>query len=511
MLGELRGWLRSLWSEHRIVALLLGLLLLRLIFQQDQYYTIRDADFFPAEFHIRNGQLLRGGRLIPTLLSYVWGVLSGGHPLLAKKISGIAIMLFALPGVTLLGIRTGLSVRAVAFATALFLANAQVFGLYDAMGPYFLLLALCAWQLIFALEARRNQRHALLIFGVISLIAVLCHRNALMSTGLSLGLIILRREETRIRRAEVATLGLFLVLGAWKVIMATRFDAIQHAHHAAVYENGFFSSIAWGPSPVLRGILEAGLSLLPGWAGARWPPLPYLVAANLVLLTALVLGAANIRREIRWLAALGFAGTVGLTMATEAFAADLFFRPNHATYASFWLPLFVVLLGRFMAERFPAGLGNLLLVALLAVNIWQGDRYRDQAFDFRHYETFVAKQIEGGNLHHRRLVPAFLVNDYARRVPVGSHVRPFIPNERLHNDFTTIQTPEFDLDIITYNELGIPLFRYDKYRRYFEAWAAQRGLMVDCLTFSTFVSCRVRLRGSGDGEGSSNQGAHSAN
>lgn len=477
-----------------MLALLLGALVLRLIFMFDDYFTIRDADFFPAEIHIQGGRLLRGGRLIPMLLSFVWGAVSRGDPFVAKKIAGIAILLFAVPGVALLGIRARLSARAVAFAVALFLASAQVFALYDTMGPYFLLLVLFVWQLIFSLEAREGGRRALFLYSIISLIALLCHRNALMTTGLTLGLIFLGRGGRRIRQAEVAVLFAFFAIGAWKIFHAMRFDALQTARHAAVYENGFFRAVGWEPSLASEGIIEGGLSLLPGWAGVPWSLLLPAAAINLVLLIAVVLGAVRVRRELRWVAALGFCGAVGLAMVTGAVTAGLFFQPNHATYGSVWLPLFVVLLGQFLAERPPRWAGNLLLIGLLAVNIWQGHGFRGEAFDFRGYETFVATELEHGHMHHRRLVPAFLVNEYARRIPAGSQFRPFIPNETLHNDFTTIRSSEFDLDFITYDELGIPLFRYKKYRRYFEAWAARHGLEVNCREFPTFTSCRARLR-----------------
>ena len=474
-----------------MLALLLGALLLRLVLHFDNYFTIRDADFFPSDLRNASETGFRGGRVIPMLLGSFWAWLSGNDPLLAKQIFSKVMMLVALPGFVMLAIRSGLGVRSVGFGAVLFLANAQLFALYDTLGPYFFLVALSQWQIVFALDARDARKGALLRYGLISGIALLCHRNALMTTGLTMGIVFMARRSWRIKTGAPLVFCGFVAMATWKLYQAMRFDALEKAHQAEIYGKGVLASVDWAPSDVLHSITHGVLSLVPGWAGVTWPLTPYLAVATLVLVGSAFYGAQGVRRELRWLSLLGLAAAAGLVGISETAASDIFFQPNHATYGFVWMPLLVLLLGRAMADGLPRLTGRLALVVLVSINLWQGYDFRHEAFDFGGYEEFVASEHDDSPVP-RLLVPAFMANEYAREFPEGSHLRPFVENEKQHNDFTTLPYPEFFLDIITYDELGIPLYRYGAYRRYFEDWAARSGLEVRCRERQTFTSCHVK-------------------
>ena len=492
MWRAITSWLVALWREERLLALLLGALVLRLILYHDGHFTIRDTDFYPADYLLQRELLFRGGRVIPLLFSHLWEALSAGSPFLAKKIAGVVILLLASPGFVLMSLRAGLRVRATGFAAALFLANAQLFGIYDTLGPYFLLMALFPWQVLFALDSRDGRPGAFLRFCVVTVIALLCHRNALMSTGITLGVVFLGQGARRIRLRELAVFAGLLVIIAWKVLLSMRFDAIERDHQLLVYGSGLFRSIGWRPLFAGPAMARGVLSLIPGWAGVMWPVVPYMAAMTALFLGLLVAGAARIRLALRWAALFALGGAVVMALLTEAMTTDLFFRPNHATYGSIWVPLFVLLIGVFLADGLPRWLGGALLVLLIAVNLWSGHGFRTEAFDFRAYEAFVAEEIRE-HPGPRRLVPAFLANEYALRFPVGRELRPFVRDETLHNDFTTFRARRFHIDFIIYDELGLPLFRYAEYRRHFEEWAAATGREVSCREFPTFTSCSTRL------------------
>ena len=491
MIRELHEWVVALWRDHRVLALLLGVLLLRLIFHFDDHFTIRDADFFPTNLQIASDTGYRGGRVIPMLLGLLWAWFSGNDPFLAKQIFSKVLLLVALPGFVMLAIRSGQGVRSVGFGAVLFLANAQLFALYDTLGPYFLLMAVSLWQIVFALDARDARRGALLRFGLVSGIALLCHRNALVTTGLTMGIVFLWRRNWRLGTGAPLVFVGIIALATWKLSQAMRFDALENAHQAEIYGEGVLASVDWAPSAPLHSMIHGVLSLVPGWGGVMWPPIPYLAVATLVLTSAAFYGALGVRRELRWLSLLGLGAAAGLVGISEALATDLFFQPNHATYGFVWMPLLVLLLGRAMADGLPRLTGRAVLVMLVSINLWQGYGFRDEAFDFGGYEEFVQSEHDDSPVP-RILVPAFMANEYAREFPEGSHLRPFVENEKQHNDFTTLPYPEFFLDIITYDELGIPLYRYGAYRRYFEAWAARSGLEVKCRERQTFTSCHVK-------------------
>lgn len=492
MWRALTSWLVALWREQRLLALLLGALAIRLLLYHDDHFTIRDTDFYPADYLLQQELLFRGGRVIPLLLSNLWEALSGGSPFVAKKISGVVLLLLAAPGFVLMALRAGLQTRAVGFAAALFLAHAQLFGLYDTLGPYFLLMALFPWQVLLALDTRDGRAGAFPWFCAVTVVALLCHRNALMSTVITLGLVFLGRGGRRIRVREVAVFAGLLAIIAWKIHLSMRFDAIERGHQLLVYGQGLFRSVGWRPLFAAPAMTRGVLSLVPGWAGLMWPVVPYMAVTTLVFLGAAAAGATRIRPGLRWAACVALGGAVAMALLTEAMTTDLFFRPNHATYGSIWVPLFVVLLGAFLAEGLPRWLGGPLLVLLISLNLWSGHGFRTEAFDFRSYEAFVAEEIEE-RPGPRRLVPAFLANEYALRFPGGRSLRPFVRDETWHNDFTTFKTPRFHLDFIIYDELGLPLFRYEEYRQHFEDWAAATGREVRCRDFPTFTSCSVRL------------------
>ncbi|MFH1531315.1 MAG: hypothetical protein ABIK09_11365 [Pseudomonadota bacterium] len=504
MIRELHGWFVALWRDHRVLALLLGALALRLLFHFDDYFTIRDADFFPAELGPAAEMGYRGGRVIPLLLNVLSGTLSGDDPLLAKLIVGKVLLLAALPGFLVLAIRSGLGVRSVGFGAALFLASAQLFGLYDTLGPYSLLMATCLWQVVFALDARDGRKGALVRYAVASGVALLCHRNGLVFTGLTLGVVFLGRRDLRMKTRELLTLLGLVPLAAWKIVQVIRFDAAERAHQAEIYGKGVLASVDWG-APDLFGSVGSGvLSLMPGWAGILWPPIPYLAVATLLLVAAAAHGARGVRRELRWLSLAGLCAAAGLAVVTEALAAELFFQPNHATYGFMWMPLLVLLLGGALAEGLPRWAGGAALALLVGLNLWQGHGFRSEAFDPREYEEFVASEGGGPDLP-RRLVPGFLANEYACKFPGSASPCPAVQNERVHNDFTRVARSEFVIDLITYDELGIPLYRYDLYREHLEAWGAVRGLEVDCRKHVTFTSCHVgsaqaSARTPGDGQ-----------
>ncbi len=490
MRRDLQRWRVVLWREHRVLALLLCSLLLRLLVHGDHHFTIRDADFFPADLDLRGGRQFRGGRFIPLLLSHVWGFLSGGEPFLAKQIAGKIQLVIATPAFVLLGLRARLDARTIGFGAALFLGNAQLFGLYDNLGPYFLLVAVVLWQVLAALEARDDPARGLARYFLISCVALLSHRTGMVTTFLTAGILFFGPGRRRLDARAWLMNGIFAALSVGKVIMLTRFDALEKAHQTEVYSRGILSSVEWTVAPVPASIGEGLLTLFPGWGGVLWDQPLYLGAATLLLIGGGVLGWIGLRRELRWLSVMALAAAAALVVATEAATAESFFKPNHATYSFVWMPIFVLLLGRALAERLPRWVGGAALVLLLGVNLWQGAGFRQQSFDFNRYERFVLAERWAAEVPHR-LVPAFLGNEFARLFQPGSHLRPYVQQEATHNDFTTLHQREFVIDVITYDELGLPLYRYRAYLHHLREWAASQGLTVTCRPFQTFTSCHV--------------------
>ncbi len=479
-----------------MLALLLAASLLRLVFHLDHHFTIRDADFFPMDLGKAWDTGFRGGRVVPAMLGFLWGALCGDDPLVAKQVLSKTLLLLALPGFIMLALRAGLETRSAAFAALLFLTNAQLFGLYDTLGPYFLLTALVLWQIVFALDIRDGRRGALIRYGLVSVLALLCHRNALSTTGLTLGVIFFRPRE---RVFSVGSLLMFfgiVVLAAGKIIQVLRFDAVENLLQTRLYGEGVLASVDWNPPDTLEAVTSGIVSLVPGWAGVPCPWILCLALATVAGIAAAFHGARGMRRELQWISLLGFGAAACQPLVSEVLAADLFFQPSHAVYGFIWMPLLVLLLGRAIADRLPGWAGAAALVVLVSTNLWQGYGFRSEAFDLTRYEEFVRSRHEQPGVP-LRLVPVFLRNEYAAAFPGASFLGPFVEDEARYNDFTTCDHHEFNLDIITYDELGAPLYRYREYLAQFEVWAEREGLDLECRERQTFTSCSARRAGGG--------------
>jgi len=494
---ELQEWIAALWRDHRMLALLLTASLLRLVFHVDSHFTIRDADFFPMDVGVALNTDLRGGRVVPAMLSFLWSVLSGDDPLTAKQVLSKTLLLLALPGFITLALRAGLATRSAAFAALLFLTNAQLFGLYDTLGPYFLLVALVLWQIVFALDVRDGRRGALIRYGLITVLALLCHRNALVTTGLTLGVVFFRSRRRILSAGSLLLLSGVIALAAFKIALALRFDTMASLHHARTYEESLLASLDWNPPDTLESAASGVASLIPGWLGLSCSWIVFLAPCTVVGFAAALLGAREVRRELRWIALLGFGAAAGQAVISEILTADLFFQPSHGVYGFVWMPLLILLLSVAMADRLPERVGAAVLVALVCVNLWQGYGFRTEAFDYTGYEEFVDSQPETPGIH-RRLVPAFILNEYARRLSDEAHIRTKVHDETHHNDFTTFDGPEFNIDVITYDELGAPLYRYREYLVQLRSWTEGNDLVLKCRQRRTFASCEVRRAGYDD-------------
>jgi hypothetical protein len=473
---------RLAFRQHPVLATLSLLLLVRLLVHVDSYLTVRDIDFFPFQSIGGIDFDYRGLRPVPLALNLLWSKLAGSNIVVVKHLFARFYILCALPIFFALGARCGMDLRTRLLASILFLGSAPVFALYDSLGPYFLLVILASLQLTLTI-AIVDGEDRMVSFGLVSMVGIFSHRVAVLTALICVMVIAIKARQALTRTVGAALVILALVVaGIMKTEASMMFDAFQSVRQDGIYPSFLFLQ-SDGPWMVAFDVAVAAVSLPARLLGIPAASLP--VAVTTLLLGGLLVAYAgtSCRRGLRIYGAAALAGGMALVVLTEYAARDLFFRPNHVTYNTVWLPVLFLFMGTALA-RLPRVPAYVLLVLLTGVNLWQGYQYRQEAFDPMEF-AFATSGVHGAEVEHR-LVPAFIPSSYWLHLRELSGVQEIASEEARVNDYTNLNGPAFVLDVVEYDEMGYPMMRYREYEERFLAWARQHGYRVVSQSYRTF-------------------------
>ncbi len=473
---------RRLLREEPALFVICLFLLLRLLLHRDSYLTIRDLDFLPHELRPHFHWTYRGGRPLTLFLNQLWLNLLGPELALVKSVVGTIGALLLAPLTLLLATRAGLSIRARGVALALVLGSAPLFASYDSLGPYFL-LTLCVLGQFVALVDALDERADLVPLGMFSMIALMVHRNALVTTAAA-GLVLLWVRRRRLLRSAgdvMVALGT-LAFGLYRVLLSLPFDRAAAERQLAVYSEAFF--LGAGPVSPLTESVRKILSILPDLVFAESGT--WLVALPLcaAVLAGLFWARPRVSAGFWWASVVGVAMSLILGIIQEMVAADFFFRPNHTTYTLFWVPGICVLVAATL-DRFPRLAVYVSLLLLVAVNLWVGDGFRKEALEPNRY----LELLRDPRWNDPPVVqfPSFVANIYHvehwRNGSDGS-----VAMERQRNDFRTkLGSDRFVVDIFAYREMGEPMYRYEAYQGALARWAEESGYLLRAERHGTVI------------------------
>lgn len=463
---------RRLWRQEQLLALVALLLLIRLLIHDDQFLTIRDLDFLPHELKPHFHWGYRGGRPLTLFLNKIWLNLLGPAPLAAKSLIGLIASLLTVPAALLLAVRAELSVRGQGFVLVLTLACAPIFATYDSLGPYFL-LTLCAAGQMVALADVLRERTTLIPLGIYSMLGLMVHRNALVTTAAAFLVLLWVRRRTLLRDAGdvIAAMGC-LSLSFYRVALSLSFDKVAAQRQMVVYAEPFYRSPG-GTEQVMDSVRKV-FSVLPDLVFAESGP--WWAAALLTAVCLLAFRAArrNMPQYLWWYAVVGLSMSLCLAVLQEFVATDFFFRPNHGTYTLLWIPPACLLLAA-AVERWPGPMARTLLAILVTWNLLHGYRFRSEAFDV---SSYLSGETDALGLQRTIQFPTFLASIYGV-LPASVPNDGSVEVERTYNDFRTMAGADrFAVDVFEYMELGEPMYRYAEYERALEAWFARQGFVV---------------------------------
>lgn len=491
-LRETYAFFRELAREHRILLALVVVALLRLLTNFDSYLTIRDTDFFPHNIGEDLSFHYRGGRPLALWLNWLWSLVAGKDALWVKQSFAKLYVVAYVPVFIALARRFGQSAQAAAVSLLLFLAGSVTFALYDALGPYFLLFPLTGLQLIYMLDAIEEEG-PFWHFCLASLVALVCHRNAIFTTTLALGLMGMYRRRLLYETVAdfVFSLGLLtLVIVKVKTILA--FDWHARVRQLHVHPPHVFEAAPNDLTSITLATLRELAALGPRFVGVDIGVTALSLVASGLIVWVVVRGRRTLKPPL-YLYALGVFGlALLLVVMSQYYGPDLFFLPNHATYNSMLVPLLFLFIGGEVARLHPRAVAIGLVVVLLGSNLWFGYQYRGEAFDVAAYDRSV-EELETKHLP-RYLTPAFVPSVYSQWFPEGYENRPFIRDERTRNDFTLITDREFHFDVVQYDEMGTPFCRYASFQRRFEEFLDMRGYQHTMVQHHTFVRYHARMK-----------------
>lgn len=469
---ELSVAIRRLWRQEQLFTLVALLLLLRLLMHADDFLTIRDLDFLPHELKPHFHWSYRGGRPLTLFLNKVWLNLLGPEPLLAKSLVGTTAALLTVPITLLLAARSGLSVRGQAVALVLTLACAPLFATYDSLGPYFLLSLCAAGQMVTLAEVVR-ERATLVPLGIYSMLGLMVHRNALVTTAAALLVVLWVRRRTLLRNAgDVMVATGCLGLSIYRVALSLTFDKAAAERQMSVYAEGFYRSA--GGLVQLEDSARKLFSVIPDLVLAESGPWWVALALTVICLAAFRAARRHVSTPLWWYVALGLAMSISLATLQEYVATDFFFRPNHGMYTLLWVLPLCLLLAASM-ERWPGSLMRLAVAILVTWNLLHGYRFRGEAFDVSSYRILESPPIGG-----QRTIqfPSFVASIYGV-LPADVPDDGTVAMERIHNNFHSMAGAErFVVDVFEYMELGEPMYRYREYEGTLEAWSQRNGYLV---------------------------------
>ncbi len=489
MLDDTRRFFRELVREHRLLLVLLGLALLRLLTHVDHYLTVRDLDFFPAELQTHLSPGYRGGQPLALWLNWRWSRLAGEDALLVKQIFAKAYVVLYVPIFVSMARRFGQDTRTAAVSLFLFLTGSVTFALYDTLGPYFLLLLATGLQLVFLADVVEGTEPFWKLCAV-SVLALVCHRNGIVTTGFSLAVVAWYRRKALVEPAWNVLLG--LALAAWVGLQLRGFlelDRDARGYQLDVHPPHLFDYRPGSMGDTLAAALQdlpALFSRLVGVdVGMEW-----LAVVAATVLAVIVWRARGTARRVAYVFFLGcLVLAVMLVVSTRFMAADLFCQPNHATYNSLLVPFLFLFVGGALSQLRSGWLRAGIIVLLVAVNLWTGYRYRGEAFDLPAYQASL--EARGAGSSECRLIPSFVPDAYFGRFSDGNGRRPSAADERRWNDFTRIDDREFCVDVIEYNELGVPFFAYPALQHRLEEVLRAKDYRYVREPFRTFVRYRA--------------------
>jgi hypothetical protein len=476
---ELKEAIRRLWQQEPLLTLVAGLLLLRLLIHVDDFLTIRDLDFLPHDLTPHFHWSYRGGRPLTLFLNKIWLNILGPDPLVAKVLVGRIAALLLAPVTILLALRTKLSVRGQGVALVLTLACAPIFATYDSLGPYFLLTLCAAGQMVTLAQVVRNQA-TLVPLGMYSMVGLMVHRNALVTTAAAFLVVLWVRRRTLLRNAGdvIVTCGC-IGLTVYRVVLSLTFDRVAADRQMTVYAEAIYRGE--GGLAQLEDSARKLFSLLPDLVFAESGP--WWLALILTVVFALAMRAArkHISRPLWWFVALGLTMSMALAILQEYVATDFFFRPNHGMYTLLWVPAACLLLAA-STERWPTSLLRIVVAILVTWNLLHGYRFRGEAVDVNNYQLRRSPPIGG-----QRTIqfPTFVASIYGI-LPQGAVDDGSIQMERTSNDFMSMAGTEgFVVDVFEYIELGEPMYRFHEYERALETWTLRQGFVVRTENLST--------------------------
>jgi len=471
-LKELGDAIRRLWRQEPLLTLVAGLLTLRLLMHMDEFLTIRDLDFLPHDLKPHFHWSYRGGRPLTLFLNKIWLNILGPDPLAAKVLVGRVSTLLTLPVTLLMALRTGLSVRGQAVTLILTLACAPLFATYDSLGPYFLLTLCAAGQMVTLAEVVRG-RATLVPLGLYSMVGLMVHRNALVTTAAAFLVVLWVRRKTLLRNAGdvIVTCGC-IGLTIYRVVLSLTFDRVAAERQMTVYAESIYRG--GGGLEQLVDSLRKLFSLLPDLVFAESGP--WWTALALTVICVVAIGAARkyISRPLWWYISLGLAMSFSLAILQEYVATDFFFRPNHGMYTMLWVIPFCLVLAA-STERWPTNFLRIVVAIVVTWNLLHGYRFRSEALDVSNYELRSTPPIGG---HRTIQFPTFVASIYGILIP-GVPDDGSIQMERTNNDFKSMAGSEgFAVDVFEYIELGEPMYRYEEYERSLEDWIIHHGYVV---------------------------------
>jgi len=414
---ETYALLRELALKHRILFILVILALVRLLAHVDSYLTIRDTDFFPHNIGEDLSVHYRGGRPLALWLNWLWSLVAGPDALLVKQTFAKLYVVLYVPVFLALARRFAQSAQAAAISLLLFLTGSVTFALYDALGPYFLLLPIVGLQLIFMVDAI-EEKGPYWAFCLASFAGLLCHRNAIFTTVLALGLVgIYRRRLLYETVADlVFSLGLITMVTV-KVKTILAFDWHARVRQLHVHPPHVFEAAPSDLSSVAFSTLRELAALGPRFMGVESGVLALSLAASALLIWGVVRSRRHLGAPL-FLFCLGLFGlALLLVVMSQFYGTDLFFLPNHATYNSMLVPILCLFVGGAVGELKPRGIAIAVVTLLVASNLYFGYQYRSEAFDVATYDASV-EELEKKQLP-RYLTPAFVPSVYSQWFPEG--------------------------------------------------------------------------------------------